>query len=218
MYIRSEHRLSARDDAFGLIESRPLGAWVCQCPDGLVANHVPFLLDRGRGTSGSLLGHVSRANDVWRAIGSGAPCVVMFSGAQAYITPNWYPGRDAHGRVVPTWNYVSVHVHGVARAIEDPAWIRDLLDRLAATHETGQPRPWAPAQAPAAYIERELRAIVGIEIAIDRIEGKLKASQDEAMADRLGTVRGLRAAHGDESHALAELVARAIADDTTQEG
>ncbi len=212
MYVRTEHRLQAREDIFGLIASRPLGAWVCQCPGGLVANQIPFLLDRGRGASGTLLGHVARANDVWRAIGQGAPCVVLFSGAQAYITPNWYPGRAEHGRVVPTWDYVAVHVHGVARAIDDRAWLRDLLERLAAVHETGQPCPWAPGQAPTDYIEHELGAVVGIEIPIDRIEAKLKASQDEAMPDRLGTVRGLRAAPGDDSRAMADLVARAIAD------
>ena len=192
MYIPPRHSLTDTQALWSLMQAHPLGAWVCQGAGGLLANHLPFLLDRARGPHGTLCGHVSRANPVWRALGEGAPSVVMFQGPQAYISPGWYPGKAAHGRVVPTWNYVVAHGHGVARAVHERAWLTDLLERLTAAQESGRPAPWQVVDAPARYIEQMLGAIVGIEIPIDRLEGKCKASQDEAMPDRLGTVRGLR--------------------------
>lgn len=213
MYIPPLHQLDDRDALFSLMASRPLGAWVCLGPTGLVANHLPFVLDRHRGPNGTLIGHVARANTVWRALGPAAPSVVTFQGPQAYITPGWYPGKAAHGRVVPTWNYVVAHAHGVARAVEDRDWLLDMLNRLTDAHEAGRPAPWQLADAPAPFIDQLLRAIVGIEIPIDRLEGKLKASQDEALADRVGTVQGLREQAGDEAHGMAEYVLKAFANE-----
>ena len=209
MYIRPDHRLDDRDALFALIEEHALGAWVLAGADGLVANHIPFLLDRNRGPHGTLVGHVARANPVWRALGAGTPSLVMFQGPQSYITPNWYPGKAEHGKVVPTWDYAVVHAHGVARAVEDPAWLMDMLDRLTNAQEAAQPVPWQVNDAPRDYIDKLLRAIVGIEIPIDRLEGKLKASQDEAVRDRLGTVEGLRGLVRPKV-AMADLVAKAI--------
>ncbi len=206
MYINPQHQMADREALFALIASHPLGAWVCQGRAGLVANHVPFLLDRSRGPCGTLIGHVSRANTVWRELASTTPSVVMFQGPQAYITPNWYPGRSEHGEVVPTWNYVVAHAHGVARAVDDPDWVLDMLSRLTQDHEGRQPTPWSVSEAPAAFIDKMMRAIVGIEISIVRLEGKLKASQDEALPDRLGTVRGLQEQAGDAASAMAALV------------
>lgn len=210
MYLSPQHRLNDREAVFALLESRPLGAWVCQGAGGLIANHIPFVLDRSRGPFGTLIGHVSRANTVWRELGPATPSLVMFQGAQAYITPAWYPSRTQDGKVVPTWNYLVAHAHGVARAIEDRGWLLDMLNRLSGVHEAGQPMPWRVGEAPAAYIDAMLRAIVGIEMPIDRLEGKLKASQDEALQDRVGTVRGLQQSSDPESAAMADLVARAI--------
>lgn len=210
MYVHPLHRLTDCDTLFALMASHPLGAWVCHGRDGLVANHVPFLLDRNRGPCGTLIGHVARANPVWRELESARPSVVVFQGPQGYITPAWYPGKAAHGEVVPTWNYVVAHAHGVARAIEDRAWILDMLTRLTARHEALRSVPWSLSDAPAAFMDRMMQAIVGIEIPIDRLEGKLKASQDEAMSDRLGTVRGLREQPDDAALAVAALVQDAI--------
>lgn len=210
MYVDPRHRLTDRETLDALIVAHPLGAWVCHGRGGLIANHVPFLLDRGRGPQGTLIGHVSRANTVWRELGSGTASVVMFQGPQAYITPGWYPGKAEHGQVVPTWNYVVAHVHGIARPIEDRDWLRDMLDRLTDRREAGRAVPWRVGDAPSSYIEKLLRAIVGVEIRIDRLEGKLKASQDESLQDRLGTVRGLQSQPGDEGPAMAGLVAQAI--------
>lgn len=191
MYLPTYHRMPDLEAAYALLQAFPLGAWVCQTPDGLVANHIPFVHDRSRGPCGTLIGHVSRANPVWRELRGGAPSVVMIQGPQAYITPGWYPGKAAHGKVVPSWNYVVAHAHGTARAVEDPVWLRDMLERLTAQQEAGQPSPWRPADAPPDYIDRLLRAIVGIEIPIDRLEGKNKLGQDEELPDRLGAVAGL---------------------------
>lgn len=213
MYVNPLHRLTDRDAMFALMASHPLGAWVCQGRTGLVANHVPFLLDRSRGPCGTLIGHVSRANSVWRELGSAGPSVVMFQGPQAYVTPGWYPGKAEHGKVVPTWNYVVAHAHGVARAVEDRDWVFDMLRRLTETHEAPRSVPWSVSNAPAPFMERMMRAIVGIEIPIDRLEGKLKASQDEEMPDRLGTVRGLREQACDTARAMAALVQDAIESD-----
>jgi len=210
MYIRQDHRLDERDAMHALIGEHALGAWVVQGAQGLVANHIPFLLDAGRGPHGTLVGHVARANPVWRLLHADTPSLVMFQGPQIYITPNWYPGKAEHGKVVPTWDYAVVHAHGVARAVDDPAWLMEVLERLSAAHEASQPAPWRIQDAPADYIDKMLRAIVGIEIPIERLEGKLKASQDEAVRDRLGTVEGLRGLLRPKADAMAELVMGAL--------
>lgn len=210
MYIRKQHQWTEREEVFALIEAHALGAWVCHGADGLIANHMPFVLDRGRGEHGTLMCHVARANPVWRALGAGVPSVVMFRGLQAYITPGWYPGKAEHGKVVPTWNYLAVNAHGTARVVDDPAWLLGLLNRLTHVHETGRPQPWQVGDAPADYIDKLLRAIVGIEIPIDRLEAKCKASQDEAPEDRRGTVEGLRAERREEPGRMAEWVMKAL--------
>lgn len=214
MYLPPYHQLTDRDGLFSLMEEHPLGTWVCQGAGGLVVNHIPFLLDRQQGRHGTLLGHVARANTVWRDLHAGVPSVVAFLGPQAYITPSWYPGKVEHGRVVPTWNYTAAHAHGVARVIDDRDRLLDLLARLTDAQEATRPVPWRVADAPAPFIDQLLRAIVGIEIPIDRIEGKRKVSQDEATADRQGTVDGLRGDAGDRSHAMADLVQKALDADT----
>lgn len=212
MYLPTYHRMTDPEAAYALLRSSPLGAWVCQTPEGLVANSIPFVLDRSRGPLGTLIGHVSRANAVWRALGDGAASVVMFQGPQAYITPGWYPGKAAHGKVVPTWNYVAAHAHGVARAVEDAAWLRDMLERLTAQQEAGQPTPWRPADAPPEFIDRLLRAIVGIEIPIDRLEGKSKLGQDEDLQDRLGAATGLQRQLPSCQHDMATLILQSLAE------
>lgn len=210
MYVSKHHQLTDREAILSLVEAHPLGAWVCQGEGALVANHIPFLLDRGRGPHGTLIGHVARANTVWRELGRAGLSVVMFQGPQSYITPGWYPGKAEHGKVVPTWNYAVVHAHGVARAVEDPGWLLDMLGRLTARQEAKQQVPWRVGDAPASYIDKMLGAIVGIEIPIDRLEAKLKASQDEDLQDRAGTVAGLRNEPREEAQAMAGLVMRAM--------
>jgi transcriptional regulator len=218
MYVNPRHQFTDRDGLVSLIERHPLGAWVCQGRTGLIANHVPFLLDLSRGPLGTLVAHVARANPVWRVLDAAAPSVVMFRGPQAYITPSWYPGHAAHGEVVPTWNYVVAHVHGVARAVEDADRLLAIVNQLTDHHEGPRSTPWSMAEAPPGFIERLMRAIVGIEIPINRLEGKLKASQDEDTPDRHGTVQGLRAQNHDEAGQLADWVDRALKADEARPG
>ena len=215
MYIHPKHQFTDPEALHALMAARPLGAWVCQGRQGLIANHVPFFLDPSQGPLGTLVGHISRANTVWRELGPATPSVVMFQGQQAYITPGWYPGKAQHGRVVPTWNYLVAHAHGVAQVVEDRERLLALVSRLTRVHEACQAMPWRVSDAPPAFIDKMLSAIVGIRIPIDRLEGKLKASQDEDLQDRAGTVRGLQAQAqaGDDAAGMARLVMQAMASD-----
>ncbi len=195
-----------------LMRAHPLGTWVTQDrgePAGeLLINHIPFVLDDSAGGFGLLRGHVARANPVWRSLAE-RPSVVVFQGPQAYITPSWYAAKREHGKVVPTWNYAVVHAHGVPRAIEDRDWLLDLVSKLTDTHESHEAVPWKVTDAPPEYVDAMLRAIVGIEIPITRLEGKWKASQNRPAADREGTVEGLHSRGDDASLTMAALVGRA---------
>jgi len=193
-----------------LVRAHPLGTWVTQDGDALFANHIPFLLDADRGPHGTLVGHVARANPVWRTFSTRVRSLVVFQGADAYVTPSFYPSKRAHGKVVPTWNYAVVHAQGMPRAIEDRDWLLRLLERLVTTHEATEARPWKIADAPADYVDGLLRVIVGIEIPVDTLTGKWKVSQNRPEADRRGVAEGL-AARGDAAAVeMAELVRRHI--------
>lgn len=218
MHLPKPHQQNELDASFALIEAHPLGTWVCMGADGQIVNHIPFMLDRARGPCGTLRAHVARANHVWKQALAGTQSVVVFQGPQAYITPGWYPGKQVDGKVVPTWNYDVAHVHGTPRIIHDADWILQLLNDLTRAQEATQAAPWEVADAPAAYIEGLLRAVVGIEIAIERLVGKRKASQDEALQDRRGTVDGLRKVGTADAAAMAVLVEQAIARDIASGG
>jgi transcriptional regulator len=159
----------------------------------------------GDGAHGTLRGHVARANPVWRAAAD-TEVLAVFQGPQAYITPSWYPSKAETAKVVPTWNYAVVHMHGRLRITEDSAWLRALVERLTDTHEAARAQRWQVGDAPADYIEMMLRAIVGIEIEVTRLQGKWKVSQNRTAADRGGVAAGLGALHGDDVRAMATLV------------
>jgi transcriptional regulator len=207
MYLPPVHEEKDRSVLSALIRAHPLGTWVTPSPDGLVANHIPFLLE-GEGESLVLRAHVARANPVWREMSPTIASVVTFQGVDAYVTPSWYPSKHAHGKAVPTWNYAVVHVHGRPRAIDDAAWLRSHLERMTDTHEAPQAQPWKVSDAPEEYLRRMIDGIVGIEIPVDRIEGKWKTSQNRAMPDRLGVVAGLLSRGDAASAEMAEIVRR----------
>ena len=162
-------------------------------PDGLVATILPFIFDAGVGEHGALLGHVARANDQWRLPAAGDSLVIV-RGPDAYVSPGWYATKAEHGRVVPTWNYVTAHVYGRLVVHDDPDWVRYLVRRLTQRHEVSNAEPWSVDDAPAGFIERQLRAIVGVELRISRIEAKAKLSQNRSAEDVAGVVAGLSAA------------------------
>lgn len=171
------------DEATALIDEFALAQLIVATPDGLVATPVP-LIRRGD----SLVGHLARPNRVWHHEG---PVLAIFTGLQAYISPNWYPSKQVDGKVVPTWNYETVHVHGRLIAHDEAAWKHELVSQLTERFEGDQPEPWAVTDAPPDYITTTLRAIVGIELVDLRIEGKRKLSQNRSEADRGGAVAAL---------------------------
>jgi transcriptional regulator len=166
-------------------------------PEGLTATMLPFLYDAGRHT---LRGHFARNNDHWRSA-DGAAGLVIVRGPDAYVSPSWYASKAEHGRVVPTWNYVTAHVHGTVSVHDDPDWVADLVRELTDRHEAGRPAPWSVDDAPPRFFAGQLRAIVGVELAIERVEAKFKLSQNRPAADVDGVIVGLRAAGEPESAA-----------------
>lgn len=187
-----------------LLRSHPLGTVVWQQAGDLEATPLPWLLRQG--SPHQLAGHVARANPLVKALADGPlPVLVIFQGPQGYISPNWYPSKAETERQVPTWNYSTVHVHGQLRAIGDPAWLRPLLDELTARHEADQPRPWRLEDAAPGFIEQLQRAIVGVELTVQRLKGKFKLGQDEIEDDRNGSAAALRTRG---AHALADAMQR----------
>ncbi|MBU6248984.1 MAG: FMN-binding negative transcriptional regulator [Xanthomonadaceae bacterium] len=180
------HFVETREHAlYGLIDAHPFATLVARATAGTAVNHLPFV------RQGDVLrGHVAGGNEL--AAMDGAAVVAVFHGPQGYVSPNWYPGKHANGgREVPTWNYAVAHVHGCLRVVRDAAWLRDLLDGLTDRFEATEPSPWRVTDAPADHVERLLGAIVGIELVIERIDGKFKLSQNHPAANRAGVVEGL---------------------------
>ncbi|POZ63416.1 FMN-binding negative transcriptional regulator [Chromobacterium alticapitis] len=178
-----------------LMRARPLATLSINGESGPIVNHVPLLAFRD-GQSLVLRGHVARANPLWRELGCEPQAVAVFHGDDAYVTPSWYPAKGEHGKVVPTWNYAVAHARGRLRVEEDPAWLRALLTELTSEQESGFSLPWSMDDAPADYIEKLLSAIVGIELQVERLDGKFKLSQNQNEAARDGVSEGL-ASRGD---------------------
>ncbi|OHC63706.1 MAG: transcriptional regulator [Rhodocyclales bacterium RIFCSPLOWO2_02_FULL_63_24] len=206
MYLPAHFEESRSEVLHALMREHPLATLVTQGADGLTANHLPLHFAAEVAPSGVLQGHVARANPLWRQ-SADAEVLVIFHGPQAYVTPAWYATKREHGKAVPTWNYVVVHARGRLRVIEDPTWLRRQLDTLVARHESGFAEPWQIADAPPDYIDKMLTAIVGIEIAVTRLTGKWKISQNQPAINRAGVVAGLRQQPAADAWAMAELVA-----------
>ena len=158
---------------------------------GIAATHAPILLDPSCGPHGTLIGHIARANPQWRDPDPGVHALAIFAGPEAYVTPSWYPAKQEHGRVVPTWNYVAVHAHGPIAFFHDPERLHDAVRRLTEKQEHSRAAPWAVSDAPAEYIDGMLKGIVGFALTIARLEGTWKLSQNRDKADRQGVARGL---------------------------
>jgi transcriptional regulator len=207
MYLPKHFEQPDADAIARLLVAHPLATLAWPSADGLTAEHLPLLWDRGAGDGphGTLRGHVARANPVWREA-AGAEVLAVFQGPQAYITPTWYPSKATTAKVVPTWNYAAVHAHGKLRVTEDTAWLRALVGRLTDTHEATLAQRWQVDDAPADYIEQMLRAIVGIEIEVTRLQGKWKVSQNRSASDRAGVAAGLDSLAHEQALGVAALV------------
>jgi transcriptional regulator len=206
MYVPKQFEETRVDVLHELIRAHPLAALVTLTPVGLDANHIPFEIDPAPGPFGTLRGHVARANPLWRELASGVQALAIFRGPASYVSPAWYPTKRSTGKVVPTWNYAVVHARGSLRIVEDRGWLRALVERLTERHEAGRSHPWKVTDAPADYIDKELGAIVGLELPVAELVGKWKVSQNRSPADREGVVEGLLQSGGEEGRAMAALV------------
>jgi transcriptional regulator len=209
MYLPPAFAEPRLDVMHALMREYPLATLICHGASGLQATPLPFQLVAD-GRHGVLRAHCARANPLLQTLGTGAECLVAFNGPQGYVTPSWYASKAVHGKVVPTWNYVAVHAWGPPRLVDDVDWLRRQIGELTAQQEARRDPAWKVEDAPAAYIDGMLSAIVGIEIGITRLEGKWKLSQNRDVADRAGVVRGLLdPADPDHDAGLAGCVARA---------
>ena len=193
MYLPPHFREDSLDIQHKFMRENPLGLLVTHSAHGLIADAAPFILDEASGEFGTLRAHLSRANPQYKALAEADECIIIFQGPQAYITPTWYETKQETGKVVPTWNYVTVHAWGRPQVMEDPAWLRAQIEALTTQMESGRTKPWAVSDAPEAFVQAQMKGIFGIEIPINRIEGKWKVSQNRPEADRLGVIEGLRA-------------------------
>lgn len=205
MYIPPHFAETRPDELERIIRSHPLGMLVTRRDQGLDADHIPFEFDPAAGALGTLTAHVARANTLWQACPTGSEVLVVFRGADAYVSPNWYPSKHEAHRQVPTWNYEVVHAHGVLTIRDDERFVRGMVGRLTKRHEAGEPVPWKMSDSAPEFIQGLLAQIVGIEIRITALEGKSKRSQNKDARDREGVAQAL-AARGQP--AMAGLVRR----------
>jgi transcriptional regulator len=200
MYIPEPFREARTEVLHDLIRQHSFATLVSQGAAGLVATHLPLLLDPGRGPLGTLRGHVARANDHWRDLAEGEHMAV-FHGPHAYVSPAWYQTPMA----VPTWNYVAVHAYGRATLVDGGPALREILDQTVALFESQLAYQWQPPEGD--FIPTLMRNVVGFELELTRLEGKLKLSQNRSRADQAGVVAGLRAQGDPTGLAVAELMA-----------
>lgn len=206
MYLPRHFAETDLDALHQLMRAAPLATVVIQTPEGLEANPIPLLLNTETPPFGSLQGHIARANPLAQPGLAPIDALVIFSGAEAYISPSWYATKRETGKVVPTWNYTAVHAYGTLRVIDDASWVRQQVECLTAEHEQAFPNPWELNDAPLDYIDNMLRAIVGIEISITRLVGKKKASQNQPACNREGIVQGLRDIGTSNAVAMAAMI------------
>lgn len=207
MYIPRANEETRLEVLHDLIESHPLASLVTMGASGLFASHLPMVLERKSSAHGLLKAHLSRANQQWHDFRPEVEALAIFAGPEHYITPSWYPEKQETGKVVPTWNYAVVHVYGTLKVIEDPAWLMEHLNALTTVHESAFSAPWRISDAPADYVASLLKGIVGLELPIERIEGKWKVSQNRSERDRAGVIEGLEKLGTPESLAMKALVA-----------
>ena len=205
MYIPRANKEDRIPVLHKLMEDHPFASLITIGSSGLFASHIPMVLERNDPT-GILRGHISRANTQWRDYNPSVEALAIFSGAQHYITPNWYTEKQETGKVVPTWNYVVVHAYGYLKVVEDGEWLMAHLANLTSIHEAESPVPWKISDAPADYIASQMKGIVGLEMAIERLEGKWKVSQNRSEQDRAGVARGLAELNTTESLTMKALV------------
>ena len=212
MYTPSAFALDDLPELQQLIQHTRLAQLVTAGENGLQASHLPLLLNPDEGPNGTLYGHFAKANPQWRDLQKGAEAMVIFAGAEAYVSPVFYPTKAEHGKVVPTWNYIAVHAYGKAEVFSDPERLLKVVSALTDQHERGRAQPWAVTDAPADYIDMMLKAIVGFALPIERLVGKRKLSQNRSSADRAGVREGLAASADLRDQNLARFMPQGVAE------
>jgi transcriptional regulator len=206
MYVPPPNLISDEAELRELVSAVGAAELITTGPDGYpLATLLPIIW-----RDDTVIAHIARANPHWQDIESGSPALLVCGGPDAYVSPSWYPAKAEHGRVVPTWNYSSVHLTGRVTVHDDPAWVRDAVTELVERHEGSRAQPWHVEDAPSGYIAGQLRAIVGLSVRIERVEGKAKLSQNRSEADRRGVVEGLRAERTRGSAAVADAMAAGL--------
>jgi transcriptional regulator len=205
MYLPPAFREDRLDVQHGLIRNHPMGLLVTVGRDGPIASPLPFVLDSAASKLGTLRGHLARGNTQWKDLLPDINALVIFQGPDVYVTPSWYETKRETGKVVPTWNYATVQARGKLRVMDDAGWLAAQISALTNQMEGKRAKPWAVADAPADYIQSQIKGIVGLEIEISEIEGKWKVSQNRPVADRRGVADGLAEGDGSNS-AMIELV------------
>lgn len=205
MYIPKHFEQSNPQALQDLIRSAPLASLVTLGTQGLNANPIPLYF-QANNSLGLLQGHVARANPIWRDYDVQVEALAIFHGSDAYISPNWYPSKAEHHKEVPTWNYIVLNVYGHLRVQDDPVWLRGFLEKLTAQQEANFAKPWQLTDAPEDYLQKMLKAIVGIELEITRWEGKWKLSQNKAIPEYQGVIAGLKGIQVADAMALASVM------------
>ena len=209
MYVPDHFRVDDLKEMHALMRGRPFATLVSGQPNGLFASHLPTVL-KDEGAYGVIECHLARANPHCRELAEAAEALMIFHGPEAYVTPNWYPSKAQHGKVVPTWNFAAVHAYGRPEVMQEPDWLLRHVTELTAQQESGESRPWLLSDAPARFIEVMLRGIVGFRFPIARLEGKWKMSQNREMQDRAAVVTGLKGRGEGEDLAVADEVAHRL--------
>ncbi|HWT09159.1 MAG TPA: FMN-binding negative transcriptional regulator [Roseomonas sp.] len=189
-----------------IIRAARLALLVSAAADGGApdATHLPMTFVPDEGPHGTLVGHVAKANPHWRGLAAAGAARAIFTGPEGYVSPSWYPSKQDHGRVVPTWNYVAVHAIGPVEIVEDPARLHAIVSRLTDRHEGPRADPWAVTDAPDDFVAAQLKGIVGVVLRVETLIGKRKLSQNRAEPDRAGVLAGLSASEDPADRALAE--------------
>lgn len=207
MYVPNHFREDDIEKLHQYIRDYGFGVLVIADDEGIEANHVPFYLSLDSdGSLGTLQCHLARNNPDWQRIKEGQTVLAIFQGPDAYVSPAWYPSKEETGRVVPTWNYLAVHAKGRARVIQDPGWLKDHLCQLTDQHERGRAQPWSVDDAPKDFTERLMQGIVGIEVKIEKLIGKLKASQNQSEDNQAGVKAGLGRENAENASAMSKLI------------
>lgn len=207
MYVPNHFKEENIDKLHQYIRDFNFGLLVIADEKGIEANHIPFVLGVEKDNPlGRVECHVARNNSVWRRLQEGARVLAVFQGPNAYVSPSWYPTKAETGLVVPTWNYLAIHVEGKAQVIDDSAWLKQHLRQLTGQHEGNRDEPWSVDDAPTDFTNRLMQAIIGIEIKIENITGKLKASQNQPLQNREGVKAGLKAEEDKARRSMSDFI------------